>query len=51
MAKKKVAEEKADNLQQEAIDTAYKNMTGSQRAAVIMLLLGEEQASTIVQFL
>lgn len=51
MAKKKVAEEKADNLQQEAIDTAYKNMTGSQRAAVIMLLLGEDQASTIVQFL
>ena len=50
MAKKKV-EEKADNAQQDAIDTAYQNMTGSQRAAVIMLLLGEDQASMIVQFL
>lgn len=37
--------------QQEAIDQAYTTMTGSQRAAVIMLLLGEDHASTVVQFL
>ena len=37
--------------QQEAIEEAYVTMTGSQRAAVIMLLLGEDHASTVVQFL
>ena len=50
MEKNKAKETGADQ-QQEALDIAYKAMSDSQRAAVIMLLLGEEHAATIVQFL
>jgi len=52
MAKKKEQTSELEvDTQQEAIDAAYQKMSGSQRAAVVMLLLGEDQASTIVQFL
>jgi flagellar motor switch protein FliG len=37
--------------QQEEIEQQYKTMTGSQRAAVIMLLLGEQHAANIIKFL
>ncbi|MDE0746908.1 MAG: flagellar motor switch protein FliG [Porticoccaceae bacterium] len=39
------------NPQEEAIQNDYLMMSGSQRAAVIMLLLGEQQAADIIQFL
>jgi flagellar motor switch protein FliG len=42
---------RATDPQQDAIDRAFITMTGSQCGAVIMLLLGEDHASTIIQFL
>jgi flagellar motor switch protein FliG len=48
-AKKKGAEEEAPKLS--AMDIKFNAMPSQQRAAVLMLLLGEEQAADIMQFL
>ncbi|MDG1165684.1 MAG: flagellar motor switch protein FliG, partial [Porticoccaceae bacterium] len=48
-AKKKGAEEEAPKLS--AMDIQFNAMPSQQRAAVLMLLLGEEQAADIMQFL
>ena len=50
MAKKQQAAIEIDP-QQEEIEQQYKTMTGSQRAAVIMLLLGEQHAANIIKYL
>lgn len=51
MAKKKQQEAVEINPMDELIQKDYQMMSGSQRAAVLMLLLGEQQAAEIVQFL
>ena len=50
MAKKQQAAIEIDP-QQEEIEQQYKTMTGSQRAAIIMLLLGEQHAANIIKYL
>jgi flagellar motor switch protein FliG len=51
MAKKKQEEAAEVDPMDEIIQRDYDLMSGSQRAAVLMLLLGEQQAAEIVQFL
>ena len=51
MAKKKQQEAVQLDPMDELIQKDYLMMSGSQRAAVLMLLLGEQQAAEIVQFL
>ncbi len=51
MAKKKQEEVAEVDPMDEIIQRDYDLMSGSQRAAVLMLLLGEQQAAEIVQFL
>lgn len=51
MAKKKQEEAAEVDPMDEVIQRDYDLMSGSQRAAVLMLLLGEQQAAEIVQFL
>ena len=40
-----------DGIETESADPDFSSMTGSDKAAVLMLLLGEEQAANIIPFL
>ncbi len=51
MAEKEIVMTEAEAAAAEALRVEMSNMTGTQRAAVLTLLLGEQQASEIIKFL
>ena len=51
MAEKEIIQTQAEAEAAEKLRSELSNITGAQRAAVLMLLLGEQQASEIIKFL
>jgi flagellar motor switch protein FliG len=51
MAEKEITQTQAEAEAAEKLRSELSNLTGAQRAAVLMLLLGEQQASEIIKFL
>ena len=51
MAEKEIIQTQAEAEAAEKLRSELSNLTGAQRAAVLMLLLGEQQASEIIKFL
>ena len=50
MAEKEISKSQAEVEAAEKLRAEMSNISGAQRAAVLMLLLGEQQASEIIKF-